>query len=456
MEDQRTRARRSPGRDRSGEGLRGLAQSFAGDAGFSTDFVGYETTDLETTVGAAMPDNGRVLVKLVESPFYATGGGQIADTGYVECFEGDCLARVDDVVRLGDDQVLAVVVEKGEVKPGEPVRAHVDRAARHATECNHTATHLLHAALRQRLGDHVHQAGSYVGPDRLRFDFSHTSALTADELLDVENTVNAWVLESQPVRALTTSYDEARRLGAMALFGEKYGDIVRMVEVGDGSFSRELCGGTHVHNTAEIGLFKITREASSAANVRRIEAITGPAAVELMRNQDRWLGEAADVLRATPERVPELVAELRTRIRELESAASNGGATGAKAAIDVDQLAADAAEIDGARVVAAAVSVPDGKALLQVADRLKAKLGDAAIVLGSSEPDRVHLVASVAPALVDRGVRANEIVSAAAAIVGGGGGGRDTLARAGGRDPAKLPEAIEAAREAIEAALTGS
>ncbi len=465
MDDQRTRARASAGRERSGAGLRGLAQSFAGEAGFSTDFVGYETTDLETTVGAAMPDNGRVLVKLVESPFYATGGGQIADVGYVECFDGDCLARVDDVVRLGDDQVLAVVVEKGEVKPGEPVRAHVDRAARHATECNHTATHLLHAALRQRLGDHVHQSGSYVGPDRLRFDFSHTSALTADELLDVENTVNEWILESQPVRALTTSYDEARRLGAMALFGEKYGDIVRMVEVGVGGgggnpISRELCGGTHVHNTAEIALFKITREASSAANVRRIEAITGPAAVELMRNQDRWLGEAADVLRATPERVPELVAELRARVRDLERAASSGAATGsdgsARPAIDVDQLAADAAEIGGARVVAAAVSVPDGKALLQVADRLKAKLGDAAIVLGSSEPDRVHLVASVAPALVDRGVRANEIVSAAAAIVGGGGGGRDTLARAGGRDPEKLPEAIQAAREAIEAALAGS
>ncbi len=459
MEDQRTRARASAGRDRSGEDLRDRAQSFAGEAGFSTDFLGYETTDVETTVGAAVADNGRVLVKLVESPFYATGGGQVADSGYVECFDGDCRARVDDVVRLGDDQVVAVVVERGEVKPGERVRALVDRAARHATECNHTATHLLHAALRQRLGDHVHQAGSYVGPDRLRFDFSHTSALTPEELLDVENMVNGWILEAQPVRALTTSYDEARRLGAMALFGEKYGDIVRMVEVGDGSFSRELCGGTHVHNTAEIALFKITREASSAANVRRIEAITGPEAVELMRNQDRRLGEAANVLRATPERVPELVAELRARVRELERAASSGGGTrdgDAHPPVDIDQLAADAAEIDGARVLAAAVSVPDGKALLQVADRLKAKLGDAAIVLGSSEPDRVHLVASVAPAVVERGVRANEIVAAAASIVGGGGGGRDTLARAGGRNPAKLPEAIEAARKAIEAALTGS
>ncbi len=454
MEDQRQRGRLV--REREGEGPKDRAQEFAAEAGFSTDFVGYQTTEQETTIGAAMPENGRVLLKLVESPFYATGGGQIADSGYVECFDGDCLARVDDVVRLGADQVIAVVVERGEVTPGERVRAHVDRAARHATECNHTATHLLHAALRQRLGDHVHQAGSYVGPDRLRFDFSHTGALTPDELLDVENAVNDWILESQPVRALTTSLDEARRLGAMALFGESYGDIVRMVEVGDGSFSRELCGGTHVHNTAEIGLFKITREASSAANVRRIEAITGPAAVELMRNQDRWLGEAADVLRATPERVPELVAELRARVRELERAGGAGRGGGGNGSIDVDGLAAEAAEIDGARVLAAAVSVPDGKALLQVADRLKAKLGDAAIVLGSSEPGRVHLVASVAPALVDRGVRANEIVAAAASIVGGGGGGRDTLARAGGRDPAKLPEAIQVARKAIEAALTGS
>jgi alanyl-tRNA synthetase len=452
MNEQRERARASSGRDRGQEALRERALAFAGGAGFATDFVGYETTDRETTIGALDHDDGRVLVKLVESPFYATGGGQVADSGYVECADGDCLARVDDVLRLGDDQVVALVPEHGTLRPGERVRAHVDRAARHATECNHTATHLLHAALRQLLGTHVHQAGSYVGPDKLRFDFTHGSALSRDEIAALEDQVNAWILEAQPVRALTTPLSEAKRLGAMALFGEKYGDVVRMVEVGDGSFSRELCGGTHVHSTAEIALFKISSESSSAANVRRIEALTGPAAVELMRRHDGVLARAAASLRVQPDGVVEAVEELSGRVRELERAARQGGA--GNGAIDVERLASGAGELDGARVLAAAVEGVDGKALLEIADRLKARLGDAAIVLGSAGEGRVDLIASVAPSLVARGVRAGEIVKIAAAEVGGGGGGRDTLARAGGRDAAKLPEAIEAARRAIESALS--
>jgi alanyl-tRNA synthetase len=458
MDEQRERARQGAGRFVAGEEERERAQALANQAGFATDFVGYETTDSETTIGAAITENGRVLVKLVESPFYATGGGQVADTGYLECLEGDCRARVEDVVRLGDDQVLTVVPEKGTLEPGERVHAHVDRAARHATECNHTATHLLHAALRATLGTHVRQAGSYVGPDKLRFDFTHGNALSRDELADIENQVNDWILESQPVRAITTTLDEARRLGAMALFGEKYGDVVRMVEVGDGgvegggrdAISRELCGGTHVRNTAEVGLFKILSESSSAANMRRIEALTGPAGVELLRNHDREITEAGRVLRVPPERVAEVASELRDRVRELERAArlrtANGG-------VDLERLAAAATERNGARVLVTAVDELDGKALLDVADRLKNKLGDAAIVLGSASGDRVDLVASVAPALVERGVRAGEIVKLAAAEVGGGGGGRDTLARAGGRDPAGLPRAFEVARAAIESAL---
>ncbi len=452
MNEQRERGRVSAGRDRGHEALRERAVAFAGAAGFATDFVGYETTDRETTVGALESDDGRVLVKLVESPFYATGGGQVADSGYVECEDGDCLARVDDVLRLGDDQVVALVSERGTLEPGERVHAHVDRATRHATECNHTATHLLHAALRQLLGTHVHQAGSYVGPDKLRFDFTHGSALSREELRAIEDQVNAWILESQPVRALTTTLDEAKRLGAMALFGEKYGDVVRMVEVGDGSFSRELCGGTHVRSTAEVGLFKLTGESSSAANVRRIEALTGPVAVELMRGHDALLTSAASSLRVPPETVPEAVDELRGRVRELERAARAGSA--GNGAIDIERLASGAAELDGARVLATTLEGVDGKALLEIADRLRAKLGDAAIVLGSAAEGRVDLIASVAPSLVARGVRADEIVKLAAEEVGGGGGGRDTLARAGGRDAAKLPDAIEVAQRAIEAALT--
>jgi alanyl-tRNA synthetase len=450
MEDQRGRARAGAGRFAGGEDLRVRAEALNRHTDFATDFVGYETTDAETTIGAAESEDGRVLVKLVESPFYATGGGQVADSGYVECLEGNCRARVEDVLRIGDDQVLAVVPERGTIDVGERVHAHVDRATRHATECNHTATHLLHAALRQRLGSHVRQAGSYVGPDKLRFDFTHGKALTPEELADIEDQVNRWILESQPVRALTTTLDEAKRLGAMALFGEKYGDVVRMVEVGDGSFSRELCGGTHVHDTAEIGLFKVLSESSSAANIRRIEALTGPAGVELMRTHDRTLAESAKVLRVPPEQVTNAVTELRSRVRELERA-SRRGAT--EDAIDLDKLAGAAVERDGARVLVASVQAPDGKVLLDVADRLKNKLGDAAIVLASAGEGRVDLVASVSPSLVERGVRAGEIVRLAAAEVGGGGGGRDTLARAGGRDPAGLPKAFEAALGAIDAAL---
>jgi alanyl-tRNA synthetase len=451
MDDQRNRARAGSGRARGDQQLRERATALAGEAGFATEFVGYRATDSETTLGAVAGIDGHLLVKLVQSPFYATGGGQVADAGYVECADGDCRARVDDVLRIGDDQVVALVPERGTFKPGERVHAHVDRANRHATESNHTATHLLHAALRRRLGSHVHQAGSYVGPDKLRFDFTHGGALSAEDLRAVEDEVTGQILGNHPVRALTTTLDEARGLGAMALFGEKYGDVVRMVEVGDGSFSRELCGGTHVHSTAEIGLFKLLGETSSAANVRRIEAITGPAAVALMRERDRALQRAADTLRVPPERTPEATVELRDRLRELERAARRSP-TG-DGSIDLDRLIAGATDTAGARVLTAAVQVPDGKALLELADRLKGRLSDAAIVLGSAGEERVDLVAIVAPSLVARGVRANEIVSTAAAVVGGGGGGRDTLARAGGREPAKLPAAIEAAREAIAAAL---
>jgi alanyl-tRNA synthetase len=454
MGRQRERARASAGRTRAGEELRERAVALAGEAGFQTDFVGYETTERETTIGAAAAEDGRVLVKLVESPFYATGGGQVADSGFIECFEGDCRARVDDVLRIGGDQVLALVPERGTIETGERVRARVDRAARHATESNHTATHLLHAALRQRLGTHVRQAGSYVGPDKLRFDFTHGQGLTEEELHAVEDAVNGWILQDQPVHALTTTLEEARRLGAMALFGEKYGDVVRMVEVGDGSFSRELCGGTHVRRTAEIGLFKVLSETSSAANVRRIEAITGPAAVELMRRRDTALGRAAGELRVTPEAVPDAVAELRARVRELERAGRSGEGTGS--AVDLDQLLDAAVELNGAQVLVSAVEADDGKALLDVADRLKGRLGNAAIVLASAGQDRVDLVASVAPSLVAKGVRAGDIVKAAAAAVGGGGGGRDTLARAGGRDVKALPQALQVAREAIEAALASN
>ncbi len=452
MDEQRRQSRASGARAGAAGELRELATVFARSTDFTTEFKGYETTNVETTVGAlrGTDSDGRVLLKLVESPFYATGGGQVADSGHLECEDGDCLARVEDVLRVGDDQVLAVVAERGTLRDGERVHARVDHSTRHATACNHTATHLLHAALRQRLGGHVHQAGSYVGPDKLRFDFTHGQALTPDELRDVEDQVNEWILAAQPVRALTTTLDEARALGAMALFGEKYGEIVRMVEVGDGDFSRELCGGTHVRNTSEIALLAIFGETSSAANVRRVEAVTGPVAVGIVRDHGHALGEAARALRVTPTGVPVAVGELRDRVRELEKQIKQGGSA---QRVDEEALIAAAVPLNGGHLIAVAVDGVSGQDLLDLADRLKARLGDAAIVLGAASDGKVDLVASVAPALVARGVKAGEVVRLAAAEVGGGGGGRDTAARAGGREVEKLPDAITAARQAIEAAL---
>jgi alanyl-tRNA synthetase len=445
MDEQRTRARASAGRGvRDDE--RERIRAFAEGAGERTEFVGYETTERSTAVAALAHEDGRVLAKLVESPFYATGGGQVHDAGVVECEDGDCAARVLDVVRLGDDQALVLEPVAGELREGERVVARVDRAARRPTECNHTATHLLHAALRERLGTHVRQAGSYVGPDKLRFDFTHGAPLTAEDVAWVEERVTAQILAGLPVRAIETTLEEARALGAMALFGEKYGDVVRMVEVGDGSWSRELCGGTHVRNTAEIGVFKLTAETSSAANVRRIEAVTGPAGVELLRRHDRLLAEAAAVLRTTPEQVAEIAADREAKRRELEKQL--------RAGIQVSDDVESVLDVDGVKVVVEEKAVPDPKALPDLADRIRNRLGDpAVVVLGAPGEGRVSLLVSATPGAVERGIKAGAIVKAAAQVVGGGGGGRDTMAQAGGRQPEKLQDALATARAEIERAL---
>jgi alanyl-tRNA synthetase len=468
MEEQRTRSRTgSMTVNVTGGGQAAVTGFGSMDDSAPTRFTGYETEEQRTTVVALRPDelddeNGgsaaagtRQLVKLAESPFYLAGGGQVSDIGVLECEDGGCHARVEDVVPVGQDRVLKVVVEEGELRAGEPVLARVDHLARHATECNHTATHLLQAALRARLGGHVRQAGSYVGPDKLRFDFSHGQGLSGEELREVEDQVNGWITRNDRVRPITTTLDEAKRLGAMALFGEKYGDVVRMVEVGDGEYSRELCGGTHVRSTAEIGLFRILSETSSAANVRRIEAVTGPAAVELLRGHDRILGEIAQTLRTTADQALETVQTRERSRKELEQALKQGGGASAGAKVDLAALLASAEELAGAPVLTASVQALDAKVLLELVDHLKGQLDGAAIVLASAIEDRVALVVSVAPELVERGVKAGAVVKAAAAVVGGGGGGRDTLAQAGGRDVSKLEEALVTAREEIAAALTG-
>ena len=445
MEQQRARSAAAAG-SRQGPAAGEAVREMGGD---TTRFAGYEQLAAESEITAVAQQEGRLVVKLASSPFYAEGGGQVGDSGTLLDPGGAILGEVVGVLRSGEDQALVVEPVPGAVlEAGTQVVAQVDRAARHATECNHTATHLLHAALRRRLGDHVRQAGSYVGPDKLRFDFTHSGRLSEDERREVEDEVNAAILADLPVAWRETGLEEARELGAMALFGEKYGDVVRMVEIDEGQASRELCGGTHVHRTSEIGAFRILGEGSSAANVRRIEALSGPQAIELLRRNDRIVEEVAGELRAPPEQLPAAVSALREKARRPSSDPAG--------TVDVAALAAGARDLPEARVVVAAVEGVGGKELVEVVDRVKGAVdGPCAVLLGSVEEDRVHLVAGVDPELVERGVRAGEVVAEAAARVGGGGGGRDTMAQAGGRDPDGLPAALEAGEAVITGALEG-
>ena len=450
MEEQRARARMGTATAHGTEDDHDVVVTFARRAGFPTRFVGYETTDVRSSVGALMRDDGRLLAKFPESPFYPEGGGQVADAGTVETDSGT--ARVRDVFRIGDDQAVELSVENGDLNEGDPVRLQVDWEARHATASNHTATHLLHAALRAELGTHVRQAGSAVRPDKLRFDFTHGRALSRAELDAIEDQVNRWIAESHPVRAIHTTRQQAEELGAMALFGEKYGDEVRMVEVE--GVSRELCGGTHVQNTAEVGIFKLVGEGSSAANVRRVEAVTGPEAARLMRERDAALGRIAERLRTRPEDAPAAVESALERAQELEREIASGGAG------RVDELAreltAQAVEEDGLKVVTAVVDLGDPKQLLDLSDRVKSSLHDAVVVLGTVREGRPHLIASLTKSAVEKGLNAADIIRAAAEPVGGRGGGRDTMAQAGGTDAAKLDEALAVARRVIEAKLADS
>jgi alanyl-tRNA synthetase len=467
MEEQRQRARSGGSATAHGsEDSHEKVIAFAGGAP-PTRFVGYETLRVSTGLAAVQPDNGRALVKLEESPFYAEGGGQVADSGVLRWSTGE-EGEVVDVFRVGDDQVLEVVPrrprtrEDGREASGDDervrlgaeeaaVEAAVDRETRHATMRNHTATHLLHAALRERLGTHVRQAGSAVRPDKLRFDFTHGQALGPKDLRAVEDRVNEWVKASRPVRWLEMERAEAERLGAMALFGEKYGEWVRMVEV-DG-VSRELCGGTHVANTAEVGIFKIASEGSSAANVRRIEAITGPAAIDFFREREDELREAGELLGNAQDPV---AAARRASERLKEAGAGEQKAAAEALGQEADDLAAEPADIGGAAVVLAkSASANDSKQLLDLANRVQSKLGgsSAAVVLGGAFGEKAGLVALVSKDLVDRGASAGALVKLGAPLIGGGGGGRGDMAQAGGKDPSKLEDALGAMRSELEREL---
>jgi len=418
MELQRTRSRGAISKDDK------RAAEFAKRADFRTEFVGYEKTEVLTQIGAVEDvGDGFFLAKLRESPFYPAGGGQVTDTGWIERDDGSVgRAELREAYRLEEDQAL--LFEGDAFAEGDRVRAVVAWGVRFPTMANHTATHLLHQALRDVLGEHVKQAGSAVRPDKLRFDFTHPQQLTDEERERIQHLVNEKVFENLPVRTFVTPIDEARRLGAMMLFGEKYGDHVRVVEIP--GFSRELCGGTHVRSTAEIGPFVILSEGSVGAGARRIEAITS--------------GEAHAYLHATMREADELRAEL-------ERARKESRKPKAEAAADFEIV-----ENDGGVVLAEAKSLKGG-ALRDLSDRLRQQEKAAGVIVGSVDDGRVYLVVNLDESLVGRGLDAAKLVRELGKHIDGGGGGRPTLGEAGGKNPAGLRSALEAGKQAIAAAL---
>jgi alanyl-tRNA synthetase len=451
LDEQRERSRqdrRSAGVELAAETLsRGWTEYAAGEQ----EWVGYETTDVETEVIAVRSEDGRVALQLRRNPFYAEAGGQVSDRGAVE---GDgWKLRVEEARRLGARIVVLGELE-GALPEAGPFRAHAAVTAdeRRDTQRNHTATHLLHAALRSVLGAHVLQRGSLVAPDRLRFDFAHPRPMTRDEQRRVEDIVNRAVLRDLDVATEQTTYREAVARGAMALFGEKYGDTVRMVVVPD--VSMELCGGTHVRHTGDIGLFRIVSESGVASGIRRIEAVTGSGALQRTRARDDLLEEAAAVAKATPEalvrRIEQMAEENRELRRQLEKARASGSAD------IVGDLIAGATAVDGTRVVARELEVESADELRALGDRLRERLGTGVAVLAGRQPDRVSLLVVVTDDLLTKGVRANDVIREIAKLTGGSGGGRPHMAQGGAGDPARVPDALDRTVDIVRTLLGGA
>jgi alanyl-tRNA synthetase len=396
--------------------------------GAPSEFVGYEQTEVLTAI-VALNDlgDGRFEAKLERTPFYAAGGGQVTDAGWIEHDETGARAELREAHRLGDDQVL--VFEGEGFAAGDRVKAVVPWAVRFPTMANHTATHLLHESLRRVLGEHVTQAGSAVRPDKLRFDFTHERSLTEQERTEVERLVNEQVFAALPVRTFETTIDEARKLGAQMLFGEKYGDIVRMVEIA--GFSRELCGGTHVRSTAEIGPFVILSEGSVGSGARRIEAVTSGESYALLHERAR---EGND---------------LRAELANVRKEAKKGGAQPAEAAEADFTVTRETAAGD---VTVLVVDVRSGDPL-DVSDRLKQKHAPAVVIVGAREDGAAQLLINLDKSLEGRGVDAGAVIREAAVLIGGKGGGRATMARAGGKEPERLEDAVALAEKTIIEAL---
>ncbi|GAB4262532.1 MAG: alanine--tRNA ligase [Deferrisomatales bacterium] len=454
MEAQRQKARQAW----KGSGEQAVADAYRQlrDRGVACRFSGYETLVSRTPVTALLVDGHpaeearegqAVEVVLAETPFYGESGGQVGDTGSLS---GDGFhVHVDTAVKpFPDLVVLRGRVSRGVLRVGDEALARVEGGSRFATAQNHSATHLLHAALREVLGDHVKQAGSLVAPDRLRFDFTHFAPMTRQELLEVERRVNRWVQENHPVTVTEESFEAALAQGVTALFGEKYGDVVRVVRMGD--VSVELCGGTHAGRTGDLGMFKVLSEGGVAAGVRRIEAATGVRALERIHEEEARLLEVAQLTKGTPEDAPDRVRRLLERVRELERELTSLRAqlAGGKA----QDVLAQAREIRGVRVLATRVPAQDPKALREFADGLRDRMGSGVVALGAEAAGKALLLVAVTKDLTGR-IRAGDLIGPLAERVGGRGGGRPDLAQAGGPDPSRLEEALEALYAEVEARL---
>ncbi len=428
--------------------------------GVRSEFVGYETEECVTDVVALLHEGKRVdalaagdegIVVVGRSPFYGESGGQVGDTGALYSEGGELLFDVKDTGRSSGDLPLLKGKARGALRVGETVRAAVDRGRRGDIRRNHTATHLAHRALREVLGDHVHQAGSLVAPDRLRFDFVHHARMAAEELRRVERIVNGNILDDLPLETRITTFEEARKTGAMALFGEKYGENVRMVSVGD--VSRELCGGTHVSRTGEIGPFLIVSESAVGSGIRRIEAITGRDALKRIESDRSFLAEAAERLRVAPADVVDRIDALQGKIERLERELAKARKS---VAGDVANELLDGAElVDDIRVIAALLE-EDPATLKGLIDKLRAGGGAVVAVLGTrSAGGKAFLVAGVSDNLVGRGIRAGDLAGDVAAKIGGRGGGKPTFAQAGGKEPEKLAEALASVPDLVRQIVSG-
>ena len=427
------------------------------DRSITTEFDGYDKLEVaskvtvlttETEIVDSLMEGQKGTIFVEKTPFYATMGGQEGDTGVITTANG--VFRVEDTIKLRGGKYGHVgVMESGMISNGDEVTLKVDEQERKDTCKNHSATHLLQKALKTVLGAHVEQKGSLVNPTRLRFDFAHFQAMTPEEIAETEALVNKEIQAALPVTTQIMGIEEAKKTGAMALFGEKYGDEVRVVSMGD--FSVELCGGTHVANTANITLFKIVSEAGVAAGVRRIEALTGNNVIEYYRQMEENLHTIAKTLKTSPAEITEKITHLQKEVKELQS--ENESLKSKMAQDSLGNVMDQVVEVKGVKVLASAVDGVDMNGLRDLGDQLKEKLGEGVVVLVSAKDGKVSLLAMATQGAMDKGAHAGNLIKAAAAIVGGGGGGRPNMAQAGGKNPDKIPEVIAKVAELVEGQL---